>query len=158
MTPPHLHTFAVCITDDDIDFMGHVNNAVYLRWVQDAVIAHWRRVGPAEAIASHLWIALKHEITYRKPAYLGDKLVAHVRLDRVRRESAFFETLFKRCGEVIAEVQSRWCCVDASSRSPARISRDIEQCFFPEQSLSAPPEINRACPVDGMSAMLPDDR
>jgi acyl-CoA thioesterase FadM len=47
--------------------MGHVNNSVYLKWVQDAVVDYWQRVAPAEAVARHLWVALKHEITYRKP-------------------------------------------------------------------------------------------
>jgi acyl-CoA thioester hydrolase len=51
----------------DIDFMGHVNNARYLNWVQDAVVAHWEKLAPPAAVAAHLWVALKHEITYRKP-------------------------------------------------------------------------------------------
>jgi len=62
----------------DIDHMGHVNNAVYLRWVQDAVTRYWEAVAPAEAVAQHLWVALKHEISYLRPAFLEDGLVAEV--------------------------------------------------------------------------------
>ena len=51
---PHIHPLAV--EPGDIDFMGHVNNSVYLEWVQEAVIAYWRRVAPAEAVAGHLWV------------------------------------------------------------------------------------------------------
>ena len=54
----HRHNFKGSIDASDIDFMGHVNNAVYLRWVQAAVSEHWRRVAPAEAIETYLWIAL----------------------------------------------------------------------------------------------------
>jgi hypothetical protein len=64
------HSFPIGIDPADIDFMGHVNNASYLKWVQDAVVSHWQRFAPAEAIAANLWVALKHEITYRKPTFL----------------------------------------------------------------------------------------
>src|SRR5690606_12969684 len=60
----------------DIDHMGHVNNAVYLRWVQEAVVRYWEAVAPAEAVAKHLWVALKHEISYRRPAFIDDGVVA----------------------------------------------------------------------------------
>lgn len=62
----------------DIDFMGHVNNATYLTWVQDAVLAHWRTIASPDLIKSYAWVAVKHEITYRKPAFLGDSIVASV--------------------------------------------------------------------------------
>ena len=62
--------FPVAIDPADIDHMGHVNNSVYLKWVQDAVVDYWRTVAPPDAVARHLWVALKHEITYRKPTFL----------------------------------------------------------------------------------------
>jgi hypothetical protein len=76
------YRFAVAIDPSDIDFMGHVNNASYLKWVQEAVISHWRGIAPAEEIARHLWVALKHEITYRKPAFVNDDVIATVILKK----------------------------------------------------------------------------
>ena len=70
------HDFPIGIDPADIDFMGHVNNASYLKWVQDAVLSHWQKIAPAEAVASLLWVALKHEITYRKPTFLDDEVIA----------------------------------------------------------------------------------
>ena len=52
--------------------MGHVNNAVYLKWVQEAVVDYWSSVAPPDAVARHLWVALKHEITYLRPTFLQD--------------------------------------------------------------------------------------
>src|SRR3546814_9806787 len=112
-------------------FMGHVNNASYLKWVQAAVLSHWRRIAPPDAVAAHLWVALKHEITYRKPAFLEDQIVATVMLEKVQRESAFYETVIKRGEEVLAEVKSRWCCLDANTLRPARLARDVVDRFFP---------------------------
>ncbi|MBC2667892.1 acyl-CoA thioesterase [Novosphingobium piscinae] len=116
----------------DIDFMGHVNNASYLKWVQDAVIDHWRSLAPAEAVAAHLWVALKHEITYRRPTFLGDEVMATVLLEKVQGARAFYETILRRGEEVLAEVKSSWCCVDATTLRPARLARDVLARFFPD--------------------------
>ena len=121
----------VDVQPGDIDFMGHVNNAIYLNWVQDAVIAHWQGIAGPEAVAAHVWVALKHEITYRKPAFLNDQIVADVALEEVRRESAFYETVIRRGEDVLARVKSRWCCLDAATLRPTRLGRDIVSKFLP---------------------------
>ena len=72
---PHHHP--IRITPEDIDFMGHVNNAHYLKWVQEAVVAHWEKLAPPAAVAEHLWVALKHEITYRKPCVPERRRLCH---------------------------------------------------------------------------------
>jgi len=115
----------------DIDHMGHVNNSVYLRWVQDAVVAYWEKVAPAEAVAAHLWVALKHEITYRKPAFLDDLVVADVLAEHVQGARTFFSTVIKRGEEVVAEVKSSWCCLDAVTKRPARLAKDVVSRFIP---------------------------
>jgi acyl-CoA thioester hydrolase len=126
---PHFHPIG--IIPEDIDFMGHVNNARYLNWVQDAVVGHWQKIAPPEAVAKHLWVALKHEITYRKPAFLNDEVIATVMLEKVHGARAFYETLIKRGEEVLAEVKSSWCCVDAETLRPARIAAATAAHFFP---------------------------
>lgn len=128
--PTHQHALAVA--PSDIDFMGHVNNAVYLNWVQEAVLAYWRAVAPAEAVAQHLWVAIKHEITYRRPAFLDDAIVAQVVAEGVQGARAFFSTLIKRGEVVLAEVKSSWCCLDAATLRPARLARDVVKRFLPE--------------------------
>jgi acyl-CoA thioester hydrolase len=125
------YQYPIGIDPADIDFMGHVNNASYLKWVQDAVISHWRKIAPAEAVTAHLWVALRHEITYRKPAFLGDNVIATVLLQKVQGARAFYETVIRRGEDVVAEVRSSWCCVDAETRRPARIAREIVDRFLP---------------------------
>lgn len=125
---PHHHP--VEIVAGDIDFMGHVNNAHYLRWVQDAVVAHWRKIAPAEDVAAHLWVALKHEITYRKPAFLDDQVIATTVLEKVEGARAFYDTLIRRGEEVLAEVKSSWCCLDAQTLRPVRVAKDLAGKFF----------------------------
>ena len=129
MTANHSH--AIDILPEDIDFMGHVNNANYLSWVQDAVVAHWQKIAPRQAVAEHLWVALKHEITYRKPAFLNDEVIAEVILEKVQGARAFYDTVIRRGEEVLAEVKSSWCCLDAETLRPTRIAKDVAGYFFP---------------------------
>ncbi|RZV48335.1 MAG: acyl-CoA thioesterase [Sphingomonadaceae bacterium] len=117
------------IRPDDIDFMGHVNNSIYLKWVQDAVVDYWTKIAPPDAVAKHLWVALKHEISYRRPAFLDDKVVADVIAERVQGARAIFTTVIKRGEDVIAEVKSTWCCLDSATQRPVRLAKDIVKRF-----------------------------
>ena len=131
------YRFPIQIVPTDIDFMGHVNNARYLGWVQDAVLSHWQKLAPAEEVASKAWVALKHEITYRKPAFLDDDVIAQTVLESFKGARAFYSTVIKRGEEVLAEVQSAWCCIDAETLRPARINEEMRRFFFPSEPSEA---------------------
>src|SRR4249920_3441497 len=66
----------IAVEPADIDGLGHVNNVVYLRWVQEVAIAHWRAVASAADQQKLLWIVVRHEIDYKQPARLGDSILA----------------------------------------------------------------------------------
>ena len=120
----------VLIEPGDIDHMGHVNNSVYLKWVQDAVVDYWQSVAPAEAVAQHLWVALKHEITYLRPTFLQDVVIAEVVAQKVEGARAFFSTVIRRGEDILTQIESSWCCLDAATRRPARLARDIAARFL----------------------------
>ncbi|MDF1777957.1 MAG: acyl-CoA thioesterase [Rhizobiaceae bacterium] len=127
-TPTFLHRIE--ITPGDIDDMDHVNNAVYLRWVQEAVVHYWQQISSADAQQGLLWVALKHEIVYRMPLLLNDQVDALVTATGTRGSRASFSTNFRRGDDIAAEVQSSWCCIDANTRRPQRIARDIVRQFL----------------------------
>ena len=126
-----MYRHVIGILPADIDHMGHVNNSVYLKWVQEAVVRYWEKVAPTEAVAKHLWVALKHEIEFRRPTFLDDNVVADVIAEQVQGARAFFTTVIRRGEEVLAEVKSTWCCLDAGSGRPARLAKDIVSRFVP---------------------------
>ena len=137
MTTAAPYRHIIGIFPADIDFMGHVNNARYLTWVQDAVLDHWRNLAPPDAVARHLWVALKHDITYRKPAFLDDEVIATVVLEKIHGARAFYDTIIRRGEDVLAEVKSSWCCVDSATLRPARIASEIAAHFFPIEGVAA---------------------
>ena len=73
---PERYELRFPVAPGDIDELGHVNNTVYVRWVQDAAIAHWRASAPADAQATLVWVVARHEIDYKHPAVLGDQILA----------------------------------------------------------------------------------
>jgi acyl-CoA thioester hydrolase len=126
--------YSVAIDPGDIDHMGHVNNAAYLKWVQEAVVDYWRSVAPPDAVARHLWVALKHEITYLRPTFLQDTVVAEVIAEKVEGARAMFTTVLRRGEEVLSEIKSSWCCLDAATQRPARLAREVVSRFLPPQA------------------------
>jgi acyl-CoA thioester hydrolase len=122
------------VVADDIDEMGHVNNAAYLTWVQAAVLYHWRRFAPREAVTAHLWVALKHEIKYMHPAFLDDHVVVKVALQRLLGPRAFYKTWIHHGEDLLAEVESCWCCLNSMTRKPVRLASDIAAHFLPTQA------------------------
>lgn len=126
-----MYRHSIGIEPADIDHMGHVNNSVYLKWVQEAVVRYWEKVAPSEAVARHLWVALKHEIEFRRPTFLDDVVVADVIAEQVQGAKALFTTVIRRGEDVLAEVKSTWCCLDAQSLRPARLAKDVVSRFVP---------------------------
>jgi acyl-CoA thioester hydrolase len=130
MAPCNQHSFAVTVASEDIDFMGHVNNASYLKWVQAAVLSHWLRHAPAEVVDGHLWVALRHDIIYRRPSFFGEDVVAAVLLEKIIGARAVYRTIIKRGEDVLAEVTSSWCCINAKTLRPVRLAREVADRFL----------------------------
>ncbi len=72
-SPPEPFQLALRVEAADIEEMDHVNNTVYLRWVQDAATAHWRSIASDEEFQSIQWVVLRHEIDYRRQRGSGTR-------------------------------------------------------------------------------------
>ena len=128
--PASAHDYEIDVGAADIDELGHVNNAIYLTWVQAAVLAHWRCHAPSEVAAAHLWVALKHEITYRRPAFLADHITVRVMLNKLVGARAFYSTTIRNGAALLVEVESSWCCISAATRKPARLGEAVVARFL----------------------------
>jgi acyl-CoA thioester hydrolase len=121
----------------DIDELGHVNNTVYLRWVQDIATAHWRAVAPPEMQAASVWVVLRHEIDYSRPALEGDALDVLTRVGEP--DGARFDRFVRieRAGLVLAQARTIWVHVDASSRRPKRVPPEMAALFAPNTPMTS---------------------
>lgn len=115
----------------DIDELGHVNNVVYLRWVQDIAITHWHRVATPEMIESDIWVALKHTIEYRDPIQPGETAEIRTWLGRIHGPRFDRHVDIRKPGakRFSARATTEWCRVDLKTRRPKRIGDDILDTF-----------------------------
>ena len=121
----------ITIEPAEIDALGHVNNVVYLRWVQEVAAAHWRSAAPVEDQVRTLWVVLRHEIDYKLPAFLADKIIARTWVGaatRVRFER-FTELIRTPDRTVLAQARTHWCALDAKTLRPAPVSAEVRAIF-----------------------------
>ncbi len=128
---PHVFYLPITVAPDDIDELNHVNNIVYLRYVQDAAIGHWKTV-PQEIASQIIWMARRHEIDYLKQAFLGEELVAKTWVDDFVGVKSIRHCEILRGEEVLARSVTHWISLDAQTLRPKRITEEIVKQFFPE--------------------------
>jgi acyl-CoA thioester hydrolase len=114
-------TLELAIAPSDIDENGHVNNVVYVRWLQDVGTAHWNARFSEDERAAWSWVALRHEIDYRRALVLGDqaRAVTWVGDPDGPRFARFVR--IEGPGGLAAQGRTEWCLVDAASMKPQRI-------------------------------------
>ena len=118
-------------TAEEIDELGHVNNAVYLVWAQEIATAHWMRVGSIDLVREYVWVALRHEIDYRDQVLEGETVEIRTWLGRARgaRFERHVDIRKPDATRPSAKLLTDWCLIDAETRKPVRIGRDILEPF-----------------------------
>jgi acyl-CoA thioester hydrolase len=132
MSAVYLHRLTV--THEDLDRQGHVNNLVYVRWMQDAAVAHSSQQGwtPERYESRGIgWVARSHFIEYLKPAFAGDDVVVRTWVAGFKRVSSVRKYRIERPldGVLLAVAETNWAFVDLETRSPCRIPGEVSDCF-----------------------------
>jgi acyl-CoA thioester hydrolase len=117
----------IAVHPSDIDELGHVNNVVYVRWIQEVAAAHWSSAASPEIRDKYAWVVLRHEIDYKNPAFIDTEVCgstwvgahAGARFERyVKLESAPHKKL-------LVEAKTIWCLLDAKTGRPTRIPEEV---------------------------------
>ena len=128
--PPAAFEMEITATEADMDELGHVNNVVYLGWVQDVAKGHWFAVSTPEETARQAWVAVRHEIDYKKAAVAGDRLVARTWIGEVSRvTSERFVEIRRTTGELLMHCRSVWVAVSRTSGRPKRFDPALMDRF-----------------------------
>ncbi len=72
-----------------IDELGHVNNAVWVQWIQTVATSHWYATAPEEYRDAFVWVVIRHEIDYLRPALVGDVVTGRTWVDEAPRGARF---------------------------------------------------------------------
>ena len=121
------HQFLV--KSNDIDAQGHVNNVRYLQWIQDVAVAHWLSKATDGQKAEIVWVVLRHEIDYLRPAFENEEITAATWVGKP--EGAKWERLteIRRGDEILVKAKSIWVALDAKRLRPRRVDIALRETF-----------------------------
>ena len=122
---------SVGVMPEDIDEQNHVNNTVYLRWVQEVATAHWQAIASSEAQGEIGWVVLRHEIDYKAPAFLDDEIVLRTWVGKATRLTfeRFTEILRRSDGQLLSKARTLWCPINAQTGRPVRVPLEVREKF-----------------------------
>ena len=136
---PERFELSIPVRPEDIDVQGHVNNVVYLRWVQDAAVAHWgARTSEAERRVV-AWVVVRHEIDYRMAAMPEDTIQATTWVGPASRNSYERNTELRRLsdGQVVARARTIWCPLDPATGRPCQLEEGLRARFSTQGTFEA---------------------
>jgi len=129
--PVYRHEFTV--SADVVDQNGHVNNVVYVQWMQDVAVLHSDVVGGTRAMeaAGATWVVRSHKVQYLRPAFAGDHVEALTWVVNFRRVRSLRRYKFVRAmdNSVLAKGETEWVFVDAGTGRPRAIPDDVVRAF-----------------------------
>jgi acyl-CoA thioester hydrolase len=129
------YSYTLKVGQEHIDELNHVNNVVYVQWIQDAAVNHWNSAIPEEIRARYIWVIMRHEIDYKKPGLLDDELLITTKVLNAQRITSDRKVQIFRKADMALLVESKttWCMLDAVTLKPARITDEIKTIFLPGQ-------------------------
>ena len=118
-----------------IDELGHVNNAVWVQWIQQVAVAHWEAVAPQAHKEAYFWVVVRHEIDYLRAAHEGDRIVARTWVADAP-QGARFERFIEFAGpdgRLCVRSRTQWAMIDKALGRPVRVPADVVAPFLTQE-------------------------
>ena len=112
---------------EHIDVMGHVNNAVWVQWVQDMATAHWDAVADPAHAAEFVWLVIRHEIDYRGNIEQGETVTGETWIpDEAKGAKSLRRVDFRNAGgKVIVSAATTWAMLHRETGRLARVRPEV---------------------------------
>lgn len=117
---------------EDIDELGHVNNAVWVRWIQDMATAHWQAIAPQSYIDRYIWVVSRHEIDYRGNVSAGDTVTGRTWISDPPKGARFWRNVsfFGPDGKLKVSAKTNWAIIDQTRGRPVRVPEQLAELFL----------------------------
>lgn len=116
---------------EHIDELGHVNNAVWIQWIQEVAVAHWYALATPEQDAAAIWVVVRHEVDYLRALKVGE--TAHARTWVADApKGAKFDRLMEftdASGKTLIRARTTWAMLDRATGRPLRVPQDVAERF-----------------------------
>ncbi|MEO0030703.1 MAG: hypothetical protein RIS94_461 [Pseudomonadota bacterium] len=130
MTGRHSLTFTA--GPQHIDELGHVNNAVWVQWMEAIAVSHWEAVASAAHKAAYVWVVTRHEIDYRGNVREGESVTAETFIPEGPTGARFDRRVDFRDagGKVIVSARTTWALIDRATGRLLRVPADVAAPFM----------------------------
>ena len=117
---------------EHIDELGHVNNAVWVVWIQTIAVAHWHSVCDPAHHDSYFWVVVRHEIDYLRAAVEGDRILARTWVGDAPRGAKFDRHMefVAQDGKICVRARSWWAIIDKAAGRPIRVPPEVVAPFL----------------------------
>ena len=118
--------------DADIDELGHVNNAVWVQWIQQVATGHWDAAAPQSHKDAYIWVVVRHEIDYLRALGPGETVTARTWVADKPQGAKFdrFMEFTGADGKVHVRARTVWALLDKASGRPLRVTDEIVAPFL----------------------------
>lgn len=116
---------------EHIDELGHVNNAVWVQWIQEAAVAHWNALADPAHRKAYYWVVVRHEIDYLRPAKAGNRIVARTSVGEAPK-GARFDRFVEFTGadqKICVRARTVWAILERATNRPVRVPPKVVAPF-----------------------------
>ena len=122
------------VVSDEIDSLGHVNNIEFMRWLQDAAVAHSTAQGWPPKSYHQLglgWVVRSHFIEYLLPAFVDDEIIVRTWVADMKRVTSLrrYELLRPSDAKQLAVAATNWAFVDFATHQLRRVPSEVLNAF-----------------------------
>jgi acyl-CoA thioester hydrolase len=121
----------IVVNLEDIDVLNHVNNAVYVKWMDKVAFEHWAFLTRNNPLPQFIWVVLRHEIDYVKQAVLGDKITVKTWVGETKGFKSERYMEFYKNNDVLVKAKTIWGMLDAETYKPSRIRENVLNVLHP---------------------------
>jgi acyl-CoA thioester hydrolase len=116
---------------EHIDELGHVNNAVWVQWIQQVAVAHWEAVADPAHKDAYYWVVVRHEIDYLRAAREGDRVTARTWVGDAPQGARFdrFVEFTGADGKICVRSKTDWAIIDKALGRPIRVPAEVVAPF-----------------------------
>ncbi|MUP46279.1 acyl-CoA thioesterase [Gramella sp. BOM4] len=131
-TNPEIYEKKLVVEDKHLDKQRHVNNVQYVQWVQEVAEEHWETRASEEQKAGVVWVVVRHEIDYKKEAFLNDELILQTYVGETTHVTSIRHVVIKNAenDQLLAQAKTTWCLLNSTTKKPVKISDELKQVFL----------------------------
>ena len=123
--------FKIKVKSKDIDDLNHVNNVVYVQWMDEVAFNHWAFLTKDNPLPEYIWVVVKHEIEYKGQAVLGDEIIVKTWVGITKGITSVRLMEFYKDDILLVKAKTTWAMLDAKTYKPTRIRENVLKVLQP---------------------------